>query len=52
MVRLGFVVGLALPVVLLGVNLILGYGGILATIALFVWLGLGVMLLPTSEEDI
>lgn len=52
MVRLGFVLGLALPAVLLGVNVILGTGGILATMGLFVWLGIGVMLLPTSDEDV
>ena len=50
MVRLAFLVGLALPLFLLGVNLVLGYGGILGTMALFAWFGLAVMLLPTSEE--
>lgn len=52
MVRLGFVIGLILPLVLLGVNLVLGYGGILVTMSLLVWLGLAVMLLPTSEEGV
>ncbi len=51
MVRLGYIVGFIVPLVLLGVNLILGYGGILVTIALFTWLGLAVMILPTSEES-
>ncbi|HYS99383.1 MAG TPA: hypothetical protein VEO20_01840 [Thermoplasmata archaeon] len=51
MARLGFFIGLILPVLLLGVNLVLGYGGILATVALFVWIGLGVLLSPASEEE-
>ncbi len=42
-------VGFAIPVALLLVNLILGYGGILATIGLFVWLGLAIMLVPTED---
>ncbi len=46
-----YVVGFLVPVVLLGVNLVLGYGGILITIALFTWLGLAVMILPTSEDS-
>jgi hypothetical protein len=50
MVRLGFVVGIVVPLVLLGVNLALGYGGILATAALIVWLGTAIVLTPTSEE--
>ncbi|HKZ89111.1 MAG TPA: hypothetical protein VJ300_02515 [Thermoplasmata archaeon] len=43
------VVGFAVPLALLGANLVLGYGGVLATIALFVWLGLSIVLLPTEE---
>ncbi|HKW43955.1 MAG TPA: hypothetical protein VJP06_07180 [Thermoplasmata archaeon] len=50
MVRLGFVAGLVLPAVLLIVNLALGYGGILATIALIIWMGLGILLVPEAEE--
>jgi hypothetical protein len=51
MARLGFVVGLVVPVVLLGVNLALGYGGLLVTIALLVWIGTGILLTPTPEEE-
>ena len=47
---LGFVIGFLVPLVLLGVNVVLGYGGILATVALFVWLGTAILLAPTSEE--
>src|SRR2546425_7756112 len=50
MVRLGFVVGIVVPVFLLGVNLVLGYGGILVTAALIVWIRTAVILTPTSEE--
>jgi hypothetical protein len=51
MVRLGFVIGTLLPVALLAANLITGYGGILVTIALLVWLATGVLLTPTSEDE-
>jgi hypothetical protein len=52
MARLGFLIGLVLPVVLLGVNLALGYGGLLVTIALLVWIGTGILLAaPTPEEE-
>lgn len=51
MIRLGFFVSLIVPLVLLAVNLVLGYGGILTTVALFVWLGAGILLTPTSEEE-
>src|SRR2546426_10133670 len=50
MVRLGFVIGTLLPVALLAVNLALGYGGILVTIGLLVWLGGGIPLTPASED--
>src|SRR5436309_839168 len=50
-VRLGFVIGTLLPVALLAVNLALGYGGILVTIGLLVWLGTGILLTPTSEDE-
>ena len=50
MVRLGFIAGLILPAVLLVVNLASGYGGILATIALLVWIGLGILIVPEAEE--
>ena len=51
MVRLGFVIGTLLPIGLLAVNLVTGYGGILVTIALLVWLGTGIVLTPTSEDE-
>jgi hypothetical protein len=51
MARLGFVIGLVVPLVLLGVNLAFGYGGILATIALIVWLTTGILLTPTPDEE-
>jgi hypothetical protein len=51
MARLGFFLGLVLPVVLLGVNLVLGYGGLLVMIALLVWIGTGILLTPTPEDE-
>ena len=51
MARVGFFIGLILPVILLGVNVVLHYGGIVATIALIVWIGLGVFLSPAAEEQ-
>lgn len=42
--------GFALPVALLAINLIWGYGGIIATIGLFVWIGLALMIVPAEEE--
>ena len=43
------VFGFAVPLVLLAVNLLLRYGGILATMGLFVWLGVSIVLMPTDE---
>jgi len=51
MARLGFVIGFVVPLVLLGVNVVLGVGGILVTVALFVWLGTAILLAPLAEED-
>ena len=51
MARFGFLIGFVLPLVLLGVNVVLGYGGILVTIALFVWLGTAILLAPIAEEE-
>jgi hypothetical protein len=51
MIRLGFVVGLVVPLAFLAVNLILGYGGILVTVILFVWLATGILMTPTPEEE-
>lgn len=44
------VVGFVAPLALLAVNLVLGWGGILGTIGLFVWLGMAIMLLPAATE--
>src|SRR5437016_1808923 len=52
MVRLGPIIGIVLPLVLLGVSVGLGYGGILVTVLLFVWLGTGILLLPTADEEV
>ena len=41
--------GFAVPLVLLAINLLLGYGGILATMGLFVWLGVSIVLMPSDE---
>ena len=51
MARFSFLIGILLPLALLAVNVILGYGGILVTVALFVWLGTGILLSPTPEEE-
>jgi hypothetical protein len=51
MARLGFVIELLLPVALLAVNVVLGYGGILVTVVLLVWLATGILLTPTPDED-
>jgi hypothetical protein len=50
MAQTAFLIGLVVPLALLAVNLVLGFGGILVTALLFVWLGVGAMLLPTEEE--
>jgi hypothetical protein len=50
MVRLGFVIGLVVPLVLLAVNAALGYGGILVTVILLVWIATGILLTPTPDE--
>lgn len=51
MARLGFIVGIVVPLILLGVNLVLQYGGILATIALIVWLATAILFAPTAEDE-
>jgi len=51
MARLGFVLGLLLPVALLAVNVALGYGGILVTLILLVWIATGILLTPTPDEE-
>jgi len=52
MVRLGPIIGIVLPLVILAVNVGLGYGGILVTVLLSVWLGTGILLLPTPDEEV
>lgn len=44
------VLGYGMPAALLAANLLLGYGGILATMGLFVWIGVAVLMSPTEEE--
>jgi len=51
MARLGFVIELLLPLALLAVNAVLGYGGILITIVLLVWIATGILLTPTPDEE-
>jgi hypothetical protein len=51
MVRLGFVIGLVVPLALLAVNAVLGYGGILVTVILLVWIATGILLTPTPDES-
>ena len=48
-VPLSVIVGFVVPLLLIVVNLVLGYGGILAFIFLVVWIGLAVFL--TMPED-
>jgi len=38
-------------VALIAVNLVTGYGGILVTIGLLVWLGTGILMTPASEDE-
>src|SRR5205807_3465708 len=49
--RTGTAIGLFLPVVLLAVNAGLGYGGILVTVVLLVWIATGILLTPTPDEE-
>src|SRR5206468_2949060 len=49
--RIGTAIGLFIPVVLLAVNAGLGYGGILVTIVLLVWIATGILLTPTPDEE-
>jgi len=45
-----YLIGIVAPVLLLLANLVWGVGGIVATAGLLLWIGLGIMLLPTDEE--
>ena len=51
MARVGFLIGLLLPLALLAVNVGLGYGGILVTVVLLVWMATGILLTPTPDEE-
>jgi len=51
MARVGFVIELLLPLALLAVNVVLGYGGILVTVVLLIWIATGILLTPTPDED-
>ncbi len=42
-------IGFILPLILLVVNVVLGYGGILGLILLFVWIGAAVILVYPEE---
>ncbi len=44
------IVGFIVPLVLIVVNLALGYGGILAFIFLVVWLGMAVFLIVPEDK--
>ncbi len=47
---LSIIVGFVVPIVLIAVNLVLGYGGLLAFILLVVWLGLAVFLITPEDR--
>jgi hypothetical protein len=49
--RIGTAIGLFIPVVLLAINAGLGYGGILVTVVLLVWIATGILLTPTPDEE-
>src|SRR5437660_10062105 len=49
--RIGTAIGLFIPVVLLAVNAGLGYGGILVTAVLLVWIPTGILLTPTPDDE-
>ncbi len=42
-------IGFILPILLVAVNLVLGYGGILVLIVLFIWIGMAVVLVLPEE---
>ncbi len=49
-IPLSLIVGFVVPLVLIIINLALGYGGILAFIFLVVWLGLAVFLIVPEDK--
>ena len=50
--HLPILVGFLLPLILIVVNLALGYGGILVFIVLVVWLGLAVFLITPEDKGV
>lgn len=50
-IPLSVVVGFVVPLILIVVNLIWGYGGILGLILLFVWIGLAVFLITPEDKE-
>jgi hypothetical protein len=47
--HLPVVVGFVVPLILILVNLVLGYGGLLVFILLVIWLGLAVFLITPED---
>ncbi len=45
------ILGFVLPIVLIIVNLVWGFGGILALILLLVWVGLAVFLVTPEDRE-
>ena len=50
-VPLSVIAGFVVPLLLILVNLILGYGGILVFILLVVWMGLAIVLILPEERE-
>ena len=48
--HLPILIGFAVPLILMIVNLVWGYGGLLVFILLVIWLGLAVFLLTPEEQ--
>lgn len=49
-IPLSVIIGFLVPLILIVVNLVLGYGGILAFIFLVAWLGLAVFLILPEDK--
>ncbi len=50
-IPMSVIIGFVVPIVLLFVNLIWGYGGILALILLLVWIGIAVFLVTPEDRE-
>ncbi len=48
--HLPVIIGFIVPLVLIAVNLVLGYGGLLGFILLVIWLGLAVFLVTPEDR--